>query len=541
MAEDFNKTFGEQSSQEDAELTKLLTDPALLNRIKQELDRWVVGEDENKLLLWLIAASSMTAWNMSAIINGSSSAGKSWLKSHVLQYFNNVETYTRLTRAAPDRLGQDFTKKILDVEELRGSEAAQSTLRVWISEGNLKLLTTTINENGKMDTTVIETRGSPTFITTCTNAEIDDELLNRMVILSLDETTRQTKEIIRFEAKQYCQLGDVEEEEKPNQLFAAALARLTWIDRVIIPYADCLAEKFPIPKGAELSVGPRRDFKKLLHLIGVVAWIHQKQRTIVTHKELQEKAAKALGKQFILASPVDFYMVWKICRHGFLQTLFKLSERHKRILEVFNLEKGRTVKDVAEQVNLSENRAREFLKSLVNKGYLSVDRSQKIYVYTLKQKNEMEGTIDDFVDSLRVFQQTQLQTWLESHNYKILQQPLAQPSFVDPFTGQTEDSADRILCNIKTEPQKDTEQPIAPPEDTKPSTEPQQTIETKQNAETSKTLKLERLRSIYEDKCVNCGAQGRVDWQITNLDGTWALLCGPCGEKIAKQQQNIQT
>lgn len=122
----------------------LLSDPALLYRLKKELDRFIIGEDENKLTLWVIAASSHTRFNLSAVINGGSSSGKSWLKSKVLQYFGNVRSFHRVTKAALDRLGTDLTNVILDIEELRGSEAAQPTLRVALSEGKLSL----VNDQG---------------------------------------------------------------------------------------------------------------------------------------------------------------------------------------------------------------------------------------------------------------------------------------------------------------------------------------------------------------------------------------------------------
>jgi len=508
-----------QSGEE--EVTGLLSDPAFLFRWKKELDRFIIGEDENKLLLTLICASSYTSFNLSAVINGSSSAGKSWLKGKVLRYFQNVESYTRITRAAPDRLGQDFTKKILDVEELRGSEAAQSTLRVWISEGNLKLLTTERNEEGKLDTTVIETKGSPTFITTCTNAEIDDELLNRVFIVSIDETREQTKKIIRYEGETCSKLGDQEEEDKPNPLFASALAKLTYVDRVVIPYAVCLADKFPIPKGAELSVGPRRDFKKLLYLIGVVAWFHQKQRLIVAPSPLNEKTAKALGKQFVVASPIDFYMVWRICRKGFLATLFKLSERHKNILETFHAGANKTVRDVAEEVNLSENRTREFLNSLVKKGYLSLDRSQKTYTYSLKQKNELEGTIEDFVASLNSFQETELHIWLEAHNYKILLTPLTPPSFINPLSGEVEESAKRILSYTKSEPKLDTKTETEPPDSMKSPIEPPTSV---------MTVKARHV--LPGGPCQACNTLA-VEWELLDENGTMRI-CTSCFDKLRK-------
>jgi len=236
----------------DPEVEALLKDPALLYRVKCELDRFIVGEDKNKLLLFLICASSYTKFPLGAIITGESSSGKSWLMNNVLRFFDNVEEYTRITPSAPDRLGVDFTNRILKVEELKGSEQAQATLRVWISEGKLRLLTTSTDTR---EAEVIETLGVPTFITTCSEVNVDTELLNRVFFLSIDESREQTRKILEFEAKEYGILG-IENEKDIDPIFKRMFQPLMFIDKVIIPYADILAKHFPIPEGKEFEVKP---------------------------------------------------------------------------------------------------------------------------------------------------------------------------------------------------------------------------------------------------------------------------------------------
>ena len=51
----------------------------------------------------------------------------------------------------------------------------------------------------------------------------------------------------------------------------------------------------------------------------------------------------------------------------------------------------------------------------------------------------------------------------------------------------------------------------------------------------SRTASLTRLTFNFQDKCVVCGFQGRMDWQATEHDGSWGLLCGNCGDQLAKK------
>lgn len=514
----------------------LLTDPALLYRVKCELDRLVKGEDKNKLLLWLVGASSYvktmgdSAWNLSAIVTGESSGGKSWLVKKVLQFFRNVERFTRLTSASPDRLNQDFSNKILWIEELRGAEAAQATLRVWLSEGNLRLLTTERDEKGRITTRILETKGFPTFITTTTSVEIDNELLNRILILSIDESVEQTRDVLRFEAEMFRELG-VSNGLEPNPLFIDLPLHLQKVTHVLIPYADILAEKFPIPEGREQSVSPRRDFPKLLFLIGVIAWLHQMQRMIVQRGPYF----------FVVADVADFYMAWRLCDVAIQNTLLKLSERHRAVLNCFKSpDETLTVKEVAAATGYSENRARELLNSLVKKGFLSREENperRRTFIYQLRRKPAIDATIHDFVTSLLSFQEKKLEKILSNGNYTTRYTPKERAEIVDPLTGEryqltTPDSCLRVVSKmLKIE---------------KISLEQQKTLldATKQQIVTSPkpshTLKVLEHPSLFPtEKCSLCGKQP-IYAQINYTDGSWGLLCEECYMKKLKELEETE-
>jgi len=430
----------------DSEVEALLRDPALLYKIKCELDRFIIGEDKNKLLLFLICASSYTNFPLSCIISGESSSGKSWLMNNVLRFFDNVEEYTRITPSAPDRLGADFTNKILKVEELRGLEQAQVSLRVLLSEEKLRLLTTSPDTK---EVEVIETRGVPTFITTCTDVNVDTELLNRVFFISVDESKEQTRRVLEFEAEEYSILG-VQNLKEVTPVFKKILQPLIYIDKVCIPYSRILAKNFPIPEGRELAVKPRRDFKKLLFLIGITAWLHQMQRIIVQDE---------LKTRYVVASPVDFVLAWKICEEGMKSTLLNLSERHKRVLEVFNENEELTAREVAEKTGYSQNRAREILNSLVKVGFLYRDEKEKPYKYGLRKKAEISDTTNNFVEEIVSFYQEKLEESLTSMHentkiVKIYEPPQPWSLYVDPITGEQHDLLNRsdfVFSCLQTE------------------------------------------------------------------------------------------
>jgi hypothetical protein len=126
-------------------------------------------EDKNKIRLFLVGVSSLTINPLGEVITGQSSGGKSNLMNETLVYFPNVIDLTRMTEASPDRYEGNFNNKILKIGELHGIDKAQSKIRILISEGKLRLLTTSKDEHGNIVTGILETTGIPVFVSTTTS------------------------------------------------------------------------------------------------------------------------------------------------------------------------------------------------------------------------------------------------------------------------------------------------------------------------------------------------------------------------------------
>jgi len=54
-----------------------------------------------------------------------------------------------------------------------------------------------------------------------------------------------------------------------------------------------------------------------------------------------------------------------------------------------------------------------------------------------------------------------------------------------------------------------------------------------------RTKSLTRLTINFgEDRCVFCGVQVHVEWDVKDFDDTWGFLCGPCGLKLSQKLTN---
>lgn len=402
------------------EVKALATAPDLIFKIKTDLDRFVVGEDENKLHLFVICLSAVTSRPSGAIITGEASSGKSTLLHAVAQYFANVDYFTRVTPASIDRLPGDLVGRILVVEELRGAEAAQPSIRVAISEGRLRLLTTEHNDKIGTTTRVIERKGTPVFITTTTATAIDHETQARLDIISMDESEKQTKLILGYEADQY---RNSKSKPEPDATIGKLLGSLQPFD-VLVPFADSLALHFPTD-----TLSARRDFRKLLQITSMVAFLYQHQRLLV-------KKCDDPIRGWIVATPMDLQYALAIAGASLHQSLMGLPSRVLALLQYFSEETFHTSRTIGDKTGISQRTARRWLQSLVRGGYLSVDETQKERQFYLVDRPRQALSLE-LPESVREWNPEKLRSWLNEEGYKTLRQA-PEVQYVDPMSGFAE-------------------------------------------------------------------------------------------------------
>ncbi|MBM4258003.1 MAG: toprim domain-containing protein [Deltaproteobacteria bacterium] len=195
----------------DAEQTaalELLTDPHLLDRILTDFQRCgVVGEETNKLVGYLAAVSRLLDKPLAVLVQSSSAAGKTALMDAVLTVMPDeaVVKYSALTGQALFYLGEgDLRHKILALVEEEGAQRAAYALKLLQSEGELTIASTTKDpQTGDLKTKPYTVQGPVMLFLTTTAAELNDELQNRCLTLTVNEDREQTRAIHRQQREQY--------------------------------------------------------------------------------------------------------------------------------------------------------------------------------------------------------------------------------------------------------------------------------------------------------------------------------------------------
>ena len=317
------------SAEEEAAALELLRDPRLVERI---LDGFtaagVVGEETNKLVGYLAAVSRKLPDPLAVMVRSSSAAGKSSLLDAVVAFVPEEDrvAYSAMTGQSLFYMGErDLAHKVLAIAEEEGAARASYALKLLQSEGELSIASTGKDPaTGRLTTHTYRVVGPVAILTTTTAAEVDEELLNRCIVLTVDEDRAQTRAIHDRQRAAQTIDGLLARRERD-----AVLALHRNAQRLLKPMV--VANPFAPRLGfADERTRTRRDHMKYLALIRAIALLHQHQRPrrSVTHS----------GREvaYIEASVADVALANRLAAEVLGRSLDELAPQSRRLLEVLD-------------------------------------------------------------------------------------------------------------------------------------------------------------------------------------------------------------
>jgi len=282
-----NKTLKQEDKKtelteaEKTEAINYLKQPNLLNNILDDFNRaGVIGEETNKLAGYLAAVSRKLPKPLAVMVQSSSAAGKSSLMEAILAMIPKEEKtqYSAMTGQSLFYMGETNLKnKILAIAEEEGAQNASYALKLLQSEGEVTIASTGKDANtGQLVTQEYRVEGPVMLFMTTTAIDIDEELLNRCLVLTVNETREQTQAIHKIQRQRRTLEGLLEKQNNQRILTLHHNAqRLLKPLAVINPYAEQLSF-------LDDRTRLRRDHEKYLTLIDSIALLHQYQRETKT-------------------------------------------------------------------------------------------------------------------------------------------------------------------------------------------------------------------------------------------------------------------
>lgn len=377
----------------------LLREPDLAARIVADFARCgIVGEATSLLTSYMACVSRKLDRPLAVLIQSTSAAGKSALMDAVLAMMPEDErvSYSAMTGQSLFYLGEtDLKHKILALAEEEGASQASYALKLLQSEGVLTIASTGKDpDSGKLVTQEYRVEGPVMLFLTTTAIHIDEELLNRCLVLTVNETREQTRAIHALQRTRHTLQGLLADEDKKDLLAVHRNAqRLLRPLLVANPYAERLTF-------LDAKTRTRRDHVKYLMLIRAIALLHQYQRDV---KVIEHKGEKL---DYIEVTLSDIALANRLANDVLGRTLDELPPQTRRLLTlVHELVKERTGsldmkqadyrfsrRDVREATGWSDTQLRVHLGRLTDLEYLLVHRGGRgaSFVYELTYHGEGE-------------------------------------------------------------------------------------------------------------------------------------------------------
>lgn len=200
----------------------------------------VVGEEQTRLFLFVIASSYRMPDTLHALVQGSSGSGKTHLivKVGELMPPEDVKFLTRVTESSFYNYGEyELRHKLFCMEDLDGlKEEAFLAFRELQSREQLSSSTSEKNEQGKIHSHEKLVRGPIASLSATTKGEIYEDNMSRCFLVSVDESPDQTQRIIEYQNRRASGGVDKGQEKQTTHLLRNCV-RLLHPYEVINPYA----------------------------------------------------------------------------------------------------------------------------------------------------------------------------------------------------------------------------------------------------------------------------------------------------------------
>jgi hypothetical protein len=231
--------------------------------------------------------------------------------------------YSAMTGQSLFYMGAESLKhKVLAIVEEEGAERASYALKLLQSEGELTIASTGKDPaTGRLITHEYRVEGPVAILLTTTAIDLDEELLNRCLVLTVDEDREQTRRIHRRQRDKQTLDGLLRRQDR-----TALLKRQQNAQRLLKPLlvANPYAHKLTF---LDSKTRTRRDHMKYLTLIRTIALLHQYQRPLHSTQHNGQTI------QYLEVMAEDIALANRLAHEVLGRSLDELAPQTRRLLE----------------------------------------------------------------------------------------------------------------------------------------------------------------------------------------------------------------
>jgi DNA primase len=337
----------------------------LIQRLNELLGKTgIVGEEQNRIFLLLIAISHKMESPSHALIQGSSGSGKTKLLKQILSCMprEKVTLLTRMTdKALYNYAWNYFINRLLCFEDMDGlSDEAKYALREFISSGMIKSSAAVKDEQGNINTGERFVQGPVASLACTTHGALYEDNMGRVFLIAVDESLEQTRRIIEYQNKKSAGLID-EQQEKQASLFIERFVRELKPYQVVNPYANQLY----LPEEAHKI---RRLNDLFQSFVKIVTMVNQYQRK----KDSKNRLIAELEDLEIAVEMMFECIVLKVDElDGSLRQFYEKLKDYLRQRFKSNLDQVEfTLIEIRQGLNISKSQLFRFMNELTELEYV---------------------------------------------------------------------------------------------------------------------------------------------------------------------------
>lgn len=254
---------------------EFLSKPQLMQNIDKLLEQsGIIGEENNRKILFAVASSYKMPYPLHAMVQASSGSGKSHLINSIAECMPQDELFDTTSISSKSLYyctEKQLNNKLLVIQDWDGlDDEARFALREIQSFKRLKRTTVEKAKSGNRKTVKRTLKASLASLIATTKSEIYQDNESRTIMLAIDESTEQTLRIIQRQNQKKAGVTSSEKEQEAKQLLRNCV-RVLKSYQVVNPYAD----KIELPLDAKML---RRLNEQFQDFVCQITLLHQYQR-----------------------------------------------------------------------------------------------------------------------------------------------------------------------------------------------------------------------------------------------------------------------
>jgi len=392
------------SPQEIKAAKEYLSAPNLMERTREDIGKaGVIGEETNRLLMYLIFTSRKRDSPLHVISLGASGIGKTHLQERVSALIPDEDKLeiTSLSGNAFYYFGQqELRNKLILIEDLDGAEDVLYPLREIKSKKQVTKTVVIKNTKGETRTVTLKVEG-PVCVSGCTTKEsLYEDNANRSFLIYIDESKAQDGQIMDYQRKLSAGKVDLAEQWKTAEAFRD-MQRILQPVQIRNPFAESLRIPTEVFK-------PRRSNAHYLAFIEAVTFYHQYQREKCHDQDT--------GEEFIETTLEDIREANGLMKEVLIRKSDPLNAACRKYLEWLKMwckteEKSSfTNKDIRQSLRINPSNQKRYMVQLQAYDYVKKVQGEKgkTHHYEITDLEEYEklkegigGILDEILQKIK--------------------------------------------------------------------------------------------------------------------------------------------